>query len=257
MNTPKETVHMFTALTWGLIGDTDIESERVRFLGGEIREALGGLKCIAQKRVYHGKLKYLPSESPADKERHVQLQKNDVQGEDDQTDQENGQETLDSSNNSDPPQQPGTMNEGVAEQNQSESCPPSTGATPTSTIPTLAESDWITVDEEEFISVAVLMVPLLTNKFIGHPNVVLGGGEFYIVYVGSGAKRKELFQAMMAMDTGEYINFPKINTIRTRAFHIQPITSPGRLVVDGEVVDYGSTEGKMGGHMNIFSRKSK
>ena len=49
-----------------MIADSDIESEKFRFLG-EIRFTLAGFKCCLINRVYSGTLQYLPH-----KEYHVQ-----------------------------------------------------------------------------------------------------------------------------------------------------------------------------------------
>lgn len=56
--------HMYMAvvLHWAFSGDIDIESERFRLFGGEIRTWISALFCIALKRAYHGQLSYLPIE---------------------------------------------------------------------------------------------------------------------------------------------------------------------------------------------------
>ena len=45
--------------SWGIIADSDIESERFRFLG-EARFTLAGLKCTLINKVYQGTLHYIP-----------------------------------------------------------------------------------------------------------------------------------------------------------------------------------------------------
>jgi diacylglycerol kinase family enzyme len=53
-------VYVASVVHWAYIGDVDIESEKFRFLGGDIRFILGALKCIALKRCYQGRFSYLP-----------------------------------------------------------------------------------------------------------------------------------------------------------------------------------------------------
>lgn len=47
-------------------------------------------------------------------------------------------------------------------------------------------------------------------------------------------------QMFLAMEKGEHISprYPCISWFRVRAFRIEPLTSKGRLTVDGELVDY-------------------
>ena len=56
----NETSYMLLLAQWGMIADIDIESEKLRRLGGKVRDTLGALKCIVQRRTYSGLLHYLP-----------------------------------------------------------------------------------------------------------------------------------------------------------------------------------------------------
>jgi diacylglycerol kinase family enzyme len=58
--TPSTHVYIAVVVSWGLVSVIDIESEKFRFLGGDIRFILGALKCIALKRCYQGRFSYLP-----------------------------------------------------------------------------------------------------------------------------------------------------------------------------------------------------
>ena len=51
---------MGVLIHWALTGSVDIESEKLRILGGELRTIVGGLISIIMKRGYHGRLSYLP-----------------------------------------------------------------------------------------------------------------------------------------------------------------------------------------------------
>ena len=56
----NETLYMLLLGQWGMIADIDIESEKLRKLGGRTRDILGAIKCIVQRRTYRGRLHYLP-----------------------------------------------------------------------------------------------------------------------------------------------------------------------------------------------------
>lgn len=55
-------MYMTVLMHWALTGTVDIESEKLRFLGGELRLLIGGLISFAIKKEYHGQLSYLPIE---------------------------------------------------------------------------------------------------------------------------------------------------------------------------------------------------
>ena len=57
----KGTVYGFLSLTWGLLSDVDIESEKYRFLG-PLRFLLVGVQRILSLRHYHGTFYYLPEQ---------------------------------------------------------------------------------------------------------------------------------------------------------------------------------------------------
>ena len=64
----NETSYMLLLAQWGMIADIDIESEKLRRLGGKVRDTLGALKCIVQRRTYSGLLHYLPVSASADEQ---------------------------------------------------------------------------------------------------------------------------------------------------------------------------------------------
>ncbi|XP_019852648.1 PREDICTED: sphingosine kinase 2-like isoform X2 [Amphimedon queenslandica] len=52
--------YMGVLIHWALTGSVDVESEKLRILGGELRTIVGGLISIIMKRGYQGQLSYLP-----------------------------------------------------------------------------------------------------------------------------------------------------------------------------------------------------
>ena len=344
VTTPVETVYMFVSLTWGLIADVDIESEKVRFLGGEIRDTLGALKCIIQKRAYHGRISYLPAvkkeqESPhasengpkenspkengpeesgrlesdnesgqclnedsnpseaqsdsttgnvpdqqsnAVKEDNLPTTTSEAQSDSTAGDAPNGQQlkedspatgthtdvTTENSQQSNADKEDTTLPVATLSEAQNDTTPlaggeeeavpsslPSTSIIPPLTEPVASDKGWVTV-EGNFVSVHVGMTPLLTNKFIGHPHALLGAGHFYIVYANDDISRREMFQIMLAMDSGGHINHRKMTVVSARACRIEPMVATGRLVVDGEEINYGPIQLEVNKSMTVFSRKN-
>ncbi|XP_055623152.1 sphingosine kinase 1-like [Toxorhynchites rutilus septentrionalis] len=60
VETRSQIVFSFLSVGWGLISDIDIESERLRAIGGQ-RFALWSVHRLISLRTYHGKLSYLPA----------------------------------------------------------------------------------------------------------------------------------------------------------------------------------------------------
>ena len=282
VTTSNETYYMFSALTWGLMADTDIESESMRFLGGEIREVLGAIKCMIRKRSYHGRLSYLPMKKEddtivndqhdtsvvtdnavanSDQQEHSTI--NIVDSQNDDSDQQHNVSQQDK------PPEP-SLGQGLEEEtedsktkasivsdNTSPNHTPNLTPSSSSIMPPLTDpvtSEWITI-ESDFLNVLVGMAPLLTNKFFGHPNALLGCGHFYIVNADDRLSRGEMFNVMTGSATGEHINLPYLNIVQAHACRIEPMTTIGRIVVDGEEVNYGPIQLEINKSINIFSQK--
>lgn len=66
VETTAQTIFSFLSVGWGLISDIDIESEKLRMLGGQ-RFTIWSLARLIGLRSYAGKLWYLPSDIPLSK----------------------------------------------------------------------------------------------------------------------------------------------------------------------------------------------
>lgn len=224
VHTTTETVYMFLMVAWGLVADVDIESEAFRRLGGQIRDTLGALKCIAQKKLYHGRLSYLPIEE-------------------------------DEPGSSPPPV--GVTGSSTPPDGVTGSCLPSCGP-PTALLPSLTDpvpSNWKTI-ETNFVTMMTMMVPVMGDKFMAHPDLQLGSGEFYLIYIQDDVKRGAILSMLLSMENGDYIKSDKVRIIRTRACRIEPLTAPGTLTVDGEMMEYGALQTQVHPKLlRIFSRK--
>lgn len=270
--------YMFLSLTWGIIADIDVESETFRFLGGELRTTIGAAKCILQKRIYRGRLSYIPANTagksiPANtagnhhestevehESAHQENQGGRGQIPNGKT-QQNGSTSngihVDTSNTRD--SSPAILNETTPTKNDDNASDMATGGltSVTDSLTTSDNSNWITL-EDDYVTVLIGLAPMISNTLFGNPRAVLGRGHMYIMHARREAKRMELLNAMIAMETGEHINHDIVTIIEAaKACRLQPLTDAGRIVIDGEEVDYGHVHMEMGGAMTVYSRKRR
>ena len=128
---------------WALTGDIDIESEKFRILGGELRNVIGALKCTVLKRLYRGCLSYLPMDT-----------------------------TSPIHSSEDEPSE----NENIAggmQRPQTHLLPPS--------LSDPVPDNWESV-EGQFLLFVGLMSAFMAHDFIGHADVRVGSGEIRLLY---------------------------------------------------------------------------
>ena len=272
VHTTTETVYMFLMVAWGLVADVDIESEVFRRLGPQIRATLGGLKCIAQRKLYHGRLSYLPIEEDEPKNNDSETNNTSYGGESLEAVSQPFTGVTGSSTPPDGVTGSSTPPDGVTGSSipprgvtgsstppggVTGSSPPSCGP-PTALLPSLTDpvpSNWKTI-EANFVTMMTMMVPLMGDKFMIHPHLQLGSGEFYLIYMQDDAKRGDILSILLSMENGDYIKSDKVRIIRTRACRLEPLTAPGTLTVDGEMMEYGALQTQIHPKLlHIFSRK--
>lgn len=123
--------------------------------------------------------------------------------------------------------------------------------TPTDPVP----GNWKTV-EGVFVSVTSLMAPLMGDGFVGHPNITLGSGEFTILYVFDDTTRSEMLSMLMDGSSGNWINHFKMHIVKAKAYRIEPLSPPGMMTLDGEIIEYGVTQAQVNRHVaRVFTRK--
>lgn len=247
-----QTSHITNAVTWGILADIDIESEVLRFLGGDMRYLFGTLKCILQKRTYRGRLSYLPvsnMSTATERQDGAGLEENTTTVHEQQQEMGHEQDNVDTEiqngNAPDPTPPAGTS---------PIPSPPGRPSFPSLNDP--VPSDWVTI-EDDFVSIHVTLVPKLTRTMIGHPNAILGGNQFHIVCISGSSTRGGLLNVMQESESGEYVNHPGVTSYVARACRIEPLTDSGRLVVDGEPVAYGPMQMQIAdAKMNLYSLKT-
>lgn len=205
-------VYMALMSAWGYLADLDIESEWLRFIG-EPRYVVEGLKVVMQRRVYQGRFHYLPFEE--------ELEDGGEGG-------GGGHNQLQSHGSVEQNKLP--LHEEAVQQQEPELAPA------TDLLPPLSDSvpsSWKTI-EGNFVVVTSQLGP-----FIGH-RVTLGSGKMCVTYCLDDVTRIGMLTSLLTYGTtGEYLQREDYHTVKTRAFRLEPLTSPGIIAIDGEEMEYG------------------
>eukprot|EP00752_Nemacystus_decipiens_P001239 g1238.t1 len=196
----------FLNVGWGMISDVDIESEAYRWVGS-FRFTVGTFVRIINLKHYKGRISFLPALDDLD------------------------EGDLDGTATSTAPREPFRM-------------PPLGGQLPLSEDFGDAEGHasaerWTSV-EGEFVLADATQASHIAHDMPMAPHSRLGDGLIDLFFIKKGASRIAMIQMFLAMEKGEHISprYPCISWFRVRGFRIEPLTSKGRLTVDGELVDY-------------------
>ena len=211
---------------WGFFSDVDIESERFRVLGGYLRDISAAFWSMLRKNAYEGRLSYLPLQddsSPIIEEDRMRTTVNN----------ETNDETATLSNCQGPPD---------------DLLPPS--------LSDPVPSTWKTI-EGNFVSLLAMLCACVTDFYSVLPDLSIGSGEIGILYSLDNITRWEIFNQMTS-GNGRYPEFESVHQIRTRAFRLEPMTSAGRITMDGELLEYGPCQFQIHSNlMHAFSRKRR
>ena len=230
--TPKETLYAFLSVTWGMVADVDIESEKYRRLG-ETRFLIGTISKILGLRVYRGRLSYLPEDHKM-AERNVTYDKtwyspnNILEG-----DKEVANLLEQRSHNG-----------AIAGNSHSTQCqgpvnhllPPLGAELP---------SGW-QIEEGEFILGCPLLLTHLGTDVMAHPDAKFGDGLIGILFLKSGTGRLELMNLFGKMKDGSHVSSHHVTYAKAVAFRLEPDSSQtGTIAVDGERIDYAPVQGQI------------
>ena len=281
-HTPLGTTYFNLLMGWGLVADVDIESERWRALG-ELRFALGGVISIGKKKLYRGRLWYLPVEEEGacrggrSVEGEVAMQTGSAKelGENVPCSSE-GEGHLETGATGSP-QQTGTEGKemrvtinATSREGDPNHCndPPTTGGQlppplkfepvhlPDPSAPPPASWAYI---EGEYWAIVASLTSHMAHKMRSTPGAELGSGVFHIVCIPAQVSRFELVSIMTSkLERGEHVDHPKMICLRGKAFRFEPVTSPGHLTLDGEVIDYATIQAEaFRGACRVMCRKQR
>ncbi|CBN76438.1 Sphingosine kinase [Ectocarpus siliculosus] len=197
----------FLNVGWGMISDVDIESEAYRWMGS-LRFTVGTIVRIANLKHYRGRISFLPDLDAA------------------------AATTPTPSKNASasapfrmPPLSEPVHQDGAGSESAAAGAP--------------ALEGWTSV-EGEFILADMTQASHIAHDMPMAPHSRIGDGLIDLFFIKKGASRFAMIQMFLAMEKGGHISprFPCISWHRVRAFRIEPLTSSGRITVDGELVDY-------------------
>ena len=234
---------------WGYIADLDVESQRFRRLGGDMRYLLGSLKAVAKRRVYSGRFHYLPMEEDLEKRAEEEYAGGGEGGEGEKLNngQAESQEPLQTSVIGGPQEE-----ESVQQQQESVLA---TNLLPHS-LSDPVPSSWKTI-EGNFIMFISPLMPCIGHGFLEDP-LTLGSGKMYVTYCLEDMKRRGMLSVLFTYKSGEYLQRDDVHTVKTRAYRLEPLTFPGIIAVDGEEVEYGSHQVQLHPQLaRIMSRRRR
>ena len=240
--TPTEKLFAFLSVTWGMVSDVDIESEKYRCMG-ETRFLVGTIARIIGLRSYRGRLSYLPSGEPIDGEKNLAYDCSPDEV-------EHGRTTGNHVNSPEPCQdnfhgskmkEDGSYNGIPVPSSQSQ------GPTDHLLPPLGSElpSNWV-VEEGEFILGCPVFLSHLGTDLMAHPDGKFGDGVMGIFFVKSGTGRMALLNLFGKMKDGSHVSSHHVKYIKAFAFRLEPDTSQsGTIAVDGEKIDYVPIQGQI------------
>ncbi|XP_078347012.1 sphingosine kinase 1-like isoform X2 [Oculina patagonica] len=238
--TPTEKLYAFLSVTWGMVSDVDIESEKYRCLG-ETRFLVGTIARIIGLRKYRGRLSYLPAENTPGGENNLAFDSSPGELRDGMV-KDNASTTLNHRENCQGNKTVKDLvhkdsNEGLLCHGPSNNLlPPLSSELPPS---------W-KVEEGEFILGCPVFLSHLGTDLMANPEGKFGDGLMGIFYVKSGTGRMALLDLFGKMKDGSHVLSHHVKYIRAFAFRLEPDTSqPGTIAVDGEKIDYVPIQGQI------------
>ena len=218
------TVYFFLSFSWGIIADTDIESERWKRLGNT-RFTLAALKCILVNKAYEGRMHYLELSN----EYNVLRESTDVASSlftrsiDSSTRQPSHGLLFPQSTT--PPPVP---------YNQEE-LPHSPLNPSTLSLPPLdrriTSLGWKPL-QGSFVVLTAMLLPYLTRSVLFSPTQRVGIGSFELCTLRDRRSRFQLIRSFSVIDTGKHQE--EMELLRVEAFRLEPAVREGIFSIDGE-----------------------
>lgn len=106
--------------------------------------------------------------------------------------------------------------------------------------------EWVTI-EEEFVTVCATYQTHLGSDLIMAPDARFNDGIIHLCFIKAGIQKSELINLMTLLEKGTHIDHPSPNLefIKCLAFRLEPESSEGIIMVDGEKVDTAPIQGQI------------
>ena len=225
-----EQVYMTQAVGWGFVSDIDIGSEWLRSTFGGARFLVGSMKHIVQRKVYHGRLHYLPcnqeeEEENEKKEEEEEVEKKEKGKEEEEEEEQEGDKGRE--------ERSGEHHSEVMSAENNEMQKPKLHLLPSISVP--IPSNWKTI-EGNFIALTAVLGPFVGQGDLSPP---YGSGYIYLAYFLDDLTRAGILQMMLNYEQASYLEREDVHVIKTQAYRLEPLSPPGYLTIDGEVIEYG------------------
>ncbi|KAG5870516.1 hypothetical protein JTB14_006772 [Gonioctena quinquepunctata] len=264
VETNAQIMFSFLSVGWGLLSDIDIESERLRMLGGQ-RFVIWSIARLIGLRSYKGKLWYLPSDvSPSNlKEQHgstTNVGSNLDLPTEVNLETQSGRPRVDSWYSANSRKSAYFSATGSSYQSTTDSGAGDAPATtekprmcgPASQVPCLPAplpSTWKCITGS-FIMVHAAYQSHLGEDCLFAPEATLNDGRIWLLIVHAGASRSQLLHFLLGLSTGAHATSKSqggpVELIPVYAFRIEPdMTESGYMTVDGEQVEYGPIQAEI------------
>uniref|UniRef100_A0A8D3B524 sphingosine kinase n=1 Tax=Scophthalmus maximus TaxID=52904 RepID=A0A8D3B524_SCOMX len=108
-------------------------------------------------------------------------------------------------------------------------------------------SDWVVVQEEDFVLVLAMYQSHLAEDLMAAPEATLDDGVIHLFYVRAGISRSALLRLFLAMEKGAHVatNCQHLVHTKVKALRLEPHSPNGIITVDGEVVEYGPLQAEV------------
>lgn len=120
---------------------------------------------------------------------------------------------------------------------------------PASHLPSLVSqlpSQWVH-EEGEFVMVHVAYQSYIGEEFLFAPRSLLSDGVMWMLIIKAGITRSQLFSFLLGVSQGTHaeMNTEFLKMVPVSAFRIVPEGTSGHLTVDGELVEYGPIQAEI------------
>ncbi|CAL1530623.1 unnamed protein product [Lymnaea stagnalis] len=96
--------------------------------------------------------------------------------------------------------------------------------------------NWVKV-EGEFILVAAVYQTHLGSDMLAAPDAHLNDGHIHLMIVREGISRNALLNLFLSFGQGSHVHSPYVESVKVLAFRLEPETSNGNIMIDGERFD--------------------
>ncbi|XP_022830004.1 sphingosine kinase 1 [Spodoptera litura] len=276
IETKSSIMFSFLSVGWGLLSDIDIESERLRAIGGQ-RFAVWALARLVGLRKYKGVVSYakikdvsnLPkpkqpltlshsisqdgaldspdAEAFIDADEHSEVFVNAISGK--QHQRVDSWYSVNSRRSAFYSTRGSEYHSVTSSGSEMRSPVHACMHGPASHLPSLMSqlpAHWVH-EHGEFVMVHVSYQPYIGEDFLFAPRSQLSDGVMWMLIIKAGISRSQLLSFLMGVGQGTHadMNNEYIKMVPVSAFRIIPEGTTGNITVDGEIVEYGPIQAEI------------